>query len=320
MLEFELVRSLSQRLQPKRGDTHRGIGDDAAVLAPPPGHELVVTSDTLVADRHFPADIGAADIGFKALAVNLSDVAAMGAQPAWLTLALTVPELTAPWSDAFLDGALAAIGSAAVDIVGGDTTRGPLSITVTAFGLVPTGAAILRSGAQPGDLICVTGTLGDAALGLRLWREREGDSVDRQHAWLWQRLHRPQWRCGHVMQGRAHAAIDLSDGLAADLGHVLAASDCGARINVDTLPASTAFAALCPANDRLRLQLAGGDDYELCMILPASEYADTAQALDCPLTVIGEIEAERGLRLVDNAGVAVAADECAGWDHFRAKI
>lgn len=316
MQEFELIRLLSQRLRASRADTRLGMGDDAAILAPPPGHELVVTSDTLVAGRHFPEDAAAADIGFKSLAVNLSDVAAMGAQPAWMTLALTSPELQLDWCEAFVDGALQAIGECGADIVGGDTTRGPLSITVTAFGLLPANTAIRRSGAQPGDLICVTGTLGDAALGLRLWQS--GATVgDGETQWLCQRLHRPQWRPGWLMRDYAHAAIDLSDGLAADLGHILNASACGARINVDALPTSSAFAALCPTADRRALQLAGGDDYELCVVLPAQHYQKLADRLDCPLTQVGEIQVEPGVQLVDHTGAALADGDYLGWDHFR---
>lgn len=314
MQEFELIEMLRQRLQIGRDDTRLGMGDDAAIIAPPAGCELVVTSDTLVAGRHFPADTAAFDIGFKALAVNLSDVAAMAAAPAWVTLALTVPELQADWCEAFIDGALAAIGHANVDIVGGDTTRGPLSITVTAFGLVPDGGAVLRSGAQADDLVCVTGTLGDAALGLRLWQAGRTDGDAAQ--WLCRRLQNPQWRNGVAMHGLARAALDLSDGLASDLGHILAASGCGACIDVDALPTSAAFTALCPARDRRKLQLAGGDDYELCIVVPEKAFAALADALDCPLTAVGRIEAEPGLHFVDGAGLPVTADYF-GWDHFR---
>ena len=314
MREFELIATLRRRLRSGRDDTRLGPGDDAAIVAPPAGHELVITSDTLVVGRHFPVDTAAFDIGFKALAVNLSDVAAMAATPAWVTLALTAPQLHADWCTAFIDGALAAIGDADVDIVGGDTTRGPLSITVTAFGLLPSGSAVRRDGARPGDLVCVTGTLGDAALGLRLWQAGNSDGAAAQQ--LCRRLRQPQWRHGVAMRGLAHAALDLSDGLAADRGHMLAASGCGARVNVDALPASAAFAALCPADQRHALQLAGGDDYELCMAVPENALDALAAALDCDLTVVGCIQAQPGLRLVDAAGEAVTLQQ-PGWDHFR---
>src|SRR5699024_4839311 len=284
MREFELIRTLTGRLPAGRSDTRLGTGDDAAVVAPPAGHELVVTTDTLVAGRHFPGDAPAADIGYKAMAVNLSDVAAMGAAPAWATVALTAPALQTDWCEALQSGMLQAIGDAPVDIIGGDTTSGPLSVTVTAFGLLPCGSAVRRSGARPGDRICITGTLGDAALGLQLWQQGVVPDNDTAAQWLRARLHRPQWRDGTAMQGLAHAAIDISDGLASDLTHVLEASGCGARIEADRLPSSTAFDTLCPPDQRHALQLAGGDDYELCIVLPPAHVEPLAAALSCPLT------------------------------------
>ncbi len=315
MREFELVERLAKRLAARRPDTVVGIGDDAAVLAPPPGEQVVVTTDTLIAGRHFPEDATAEDVGYKALAVNLSDVAAMGATPAWATLALSTPELDANWCDAFIDGALQAIGRQPVDILGGDTTRGPLAITVTVLGLVSAGKAVTRSGALPGDRICVTGTLGDAALGLRHWMAASR-AHDQHLDYLFERLHRPRWRAGAALIGRVHAAIDISDGLMADLGHILAASRCGACIDVDVLPASPAFDAVCPRAERRRLQLAGGDDYELCLVLPERQIAPMRRLLDCRLTVIGTIQAAPGLRLVDASGRAVTSEGYAGWDHF----
>lgn len=315
MQEFDLIRRLHARLRATRADTCLGTGDDAAVIAPPPGHDLVVSSDTLIAGRHFPEDAAAADIGYKALAVSLSDVAAMGATPAWATLALTAPQLQPAWCDAFVDGIVQATAPVGVDVVGGDTTRGTLSLTSTVFGLVPSGQAVRRDGAQPGDVVCVTGTLGDAALGLRLWLA--GRRTGTHAAWLCQRLHRPQWRQGTALPGVAHAAIDLSDGLLADLGHILEASDCGARIDADALPASAAFDALCPPAERRRLQLAGGDDYEQCITVPQSAWATLAARPDCAVTPIGVIQAQAGLRVVDTDGVALAAADYPGWDHFR---
>ena len=320
MQEFDLIQRLVQRLHATRTDTRFGIGDDAAVIAPPPGYEVVVTTDTLVAGRHFPCDVGAGDIGFKTLAVSLSDVSAMGAEPAWATLTLTVPELEADWCNAFIDGALQAIGPHQVDIVGGDTTRGPLSITGTVFGLVPVGRAVMRHGARPGDVICVTGTLGDAALGLRLWQQREAASRPAATAdvdWLYRRLHRPQWRSGVALAGAVHAAVDISDGVLADLSHIAAASDCGARLYADALPVSAAFESLCPAAERRRLQLAGGDDYELCVTLPPAAVTTLAAQLDCPLTAVGEVEAQPGVRVVAADGSRLSVNDFPGWDHFR---
>jgi len=320
MREFDLVAQLTERLRARRGDTRLAIGDDAAVIAPPSGQEVAVTIDTLIAGRHFPADTPAFDIGYKALAVNLSDLAAMGAQPAWATIALAVPELEAAWCDAFIDGAQAAIGDAEVDIVGGDTTRGALSVTVTAIGLLPAGRAITRAGACVGDAIAVTGTLGDAALGLDYWPEYvDAADAPRDIAYLLSRLSRPDWRAGAAVRDLAHAAIDVSDGLAADLGHILAASGVGACIDVDALPASGSLCRCVGSADaRRRLQLTGGDDYELCIVLPHAQLGAAAALLGCRLTCIGTIEAEPGLRRVDDRGVTVPIPGYAeaGWDHF----
>lgn len=317
MQEFDLIGRLAQRLQAKRCDTRQGLGDDAAVITPPPGHDMVVTTDTLVAGRHFPDDAVAFDIGFKSLAVSLSDVAAMGATPAWATIALTTPELESSWCETFMDGAVQAIGNMDVDIMGGDTTSGPLSITGTVHGLVPAGQAVKRSGARPGDLVCVTGTLGDAALGLRLWNTRKQIEPNCDIEWLHGRLNRPQWRNGAALAGVAHATIDLSDGLLADLGHILTASGCGAHIDASRLPSSRAFDTWCPAMDRNRLQLAGGDDYELCVVLPESAYSSLAQRLDCTLTPIGEIRKQKGFRVEDADGRPLPVSDFPGWDHFR---
>ena len=315
MREFALIDRLAARLASRRPDTRIGIGDDAALIAPPAGEELAITTDTLIAGRHFPHDTPARDVGYKAVAVNLSDLAAMGATPAWITIALAAPALEAQWCDAFVDGACDAIGASAVDIVGGDTTRGDLSITITAIGHLPVGTALRRSAAQAGDLIAVTGTLGDAAHGLRRWPMRARATADERYCIS--RLARPQWRDGAALRGIAHAAIDVSDGLLADLGHVLAASACGARVDVDALPASAALRRCTAREPRREYQLTGGDDYELCITL-APEALDRARAaLDCPLTVIGEIEMETGLRLFDAHGTSVRASGPGGWDHFH---
>ena len=314
MREFALIDRLSQRLANRRADTRLGIGDDGALVAPSAGQELAITTDTLIAGRHFPVDTPAFDIGYKALAVNLSDLAAMGADPAWVTIALAAPELNAGWCDALLDGALAAIGDASVDIVGGDTTRGELSLTITAIGCLPAGAALRRSGARVGDLIAVTGTLGDAAYGLQCWPTRDNATRDQQ--FFIDRLARPQWRPGAALRGLVNAAIDISDGLAADLEHVLSASEVGARLDIDTLPTSESMMRSCDRETRLGLQWSGGDDYELCVTLNEAQLDRARAAIDCPLTVIGEIEAEIGLRAFDRHGVRWNSDKARGWDHF----
>ena len=314
MREFALIDRLKTRLASRRTDTRLGIGDDAALIAPAAGEELAITTDTLIAGRHFPSDTPAFDIGYKAIAVNLSDLAAMGADPAWVTLALAAPELEEAWCDGFLDGACAAMGDGPIDIIGGDTTRGDLSITVTAIGRLPAGGALRRSRAQPGDVIAVTGTLGDAAHGLHCWKERAKANAD--ETFCIERLARPRWRNGAALRAFAHAAIDISDGLVADLGHVLAASGVGARVDVDALPVSQALEGCVDAAQMRACQLGGGDDYELCVTLAPADMARAQAALDCPLTVIGQVEAEAGLRLVDAAGRPFAWAGAAGWDHF----
>jgi len=234
MTEFTLIERIRARAA-TRPDVLLGIGDDAALLAVPAGQALVVTTDTLIAGVHFPAETAPADIGWKALAVNLSDLAAMAATPAWCTLALTLPDADGDWVDAFLDGFLELAEQHGVALVGGDTTGGPLSITVTAQGFVPSDVALRRDGAQAGDDIWVTGTLGDAAGGLAQWQRQGLMSAKLRH-----RLDRPTPRvaAGLGLRGLAHAAIDVSDGLAADLGHVLAASRLGAEVELGRLPTS----------------------------------------------------------------------------------
>ena len=311
MDEFALIRRYFSGLAAAREGVALGIGDDAALLAPRPGHQLVVTCDTLIRGRHFPDDTAAFDIGWKSLAVNLSDLAAMGAQPRWFLLALSLPEADERWLADFCAGMKTLADRHGVALVGGDTTRGALSITITAMGEVPAGAALLRDGARVGDCVCVTGTLGDAAAGLTLLRTGTRDPA------LLARLDRPEPRiaAGLALRGIAHAAIDLSDGLAGDLQHILDASGVGAEVRTDELPCSPAFLRLSPLASRLTLQLAGGDDYELCLCI-APDRIDTARAaLDVPLTVVGRITAQTGLRCVDSSGAAIAFERSA-YRHF----
>lgn len=310
-MEFELIRRHFSRLAPDAPGLRLGIGDDCALVEVPPAHELAVTTDTLVAGRHFPQATAPFDIGWKALAVNLSDLAAMGAEARWFTLALTLPSADAAWLEGFADGLQALARQCGLALIGGDTTRGPLSITVTAMGVVPAGAALRRSGARPGDRICVTGTLGDAALALRLL-----DSPSLPAA-LRERLERPQPRlaAGLALRGLATAALDLSDGLAGDLGHILAASGVGAEISLQALPASAWFNGLAPDAERLELMLRGGDDYELCVCLPPEAVAEARARLDVPLAEIGSIVAEAGLFAIDETGARQGLD-AVGYRHF----
>lgn len=313
--EFDLIARIRARAG-RRDDVVLGIGDDAALLRVPPGMELVVSTDTLVAGRHFPDDTAPADIGWKALAVNLSDLAAMGATPAWATLALTLPEADADWLEAFLDGWCELADAHGIALVGGDTTRGPLSITVGMHGFAPAGSALQRDGAGANDDVWVTGTLGDAAGALRQWR---GGGL--QSAKLRYRLDRPTPRIdvGLAVRELATAAIDLSDGLAADLGHVLARSGVGAQVDLGRLPTSRTLADHFPdERARWRLQLAGGDDYELCFTAPAAQALAIEQALaacDVGATVVGRITRTPGLVLLDPEGATFVLP-VAGYDHF----
>lgn len=317
MSEFDAIRRLTADLPTAGADVVVGPGDDGAVLRPPAGAELVVVTDTLVGGRHFPEDTLAADVGWKALAVNLSDLAAMGADFGWVVVALSVPEHDAAWLEGFAAGLGELLHESDTALVGGDLTRGPLTVTVTAIGTVPAGGALRRSGARAGDAVCVTGTLGDAALGLARW-SGGAPPADARDAHLHRRLTRPRPRPGAVLRGIAHAAVDVSDGLAADLGHMLAASGVGARIVLDRLPRSSAFAALCPSGHRAAHQLAGGDDYELCIALPPEDVNAAAAVLGCGLTRIGEIESEPGLRVADARGEPVAVP--GGYDHFAGGV
>ena len=316
MSEFSLIDLIRDRCAIAREDVRIGIGDDAAVLSVPANHQLVVSTDTLVAGVHFPRDTSASDIGWKALAVNLSDLAAMGATPAWATLALTLPNADRRWIDGFCDGFAALAGEFKLALVGGDTTRGPLSITITIHGFVPDGTALLRSGARVGDGVFVTGTLGDAAAGLRRIADVSGDDP------LVQRLNRPTPRVaqGLALRGVAHACIDVSDGLLADLGHICTASGVAAEIDVDSLPASSEFLSAGTRDERRVWQLAGGDDYELCFTAPeagSSMLLSDLARTGCAATRIGRIVAGSGVRVVDSTGGEIDAP-ATGWDHFRA--
>jgi len=317
MDEFALIRKHFRKLLPGSSDVLLGVGDDCALLLPPPGEELAVTTDTLVAGRHFDHQLRAEDIGWKSLAVSLSDLAAMGARPRWFVLALTLERTDEDWLEAFTRGLKAMAAAAGIALVGGDTTRGPLSITITAMGTVAAGQALRRSSAKPGDAVCVTGTLGDAALALELGLATQCARFDADREYLKLRLNRPKPRlaAGHALRGLAHAAIDLSDGLAGDLRHILEESWVGAEIWAGKLPQSEAFQHLSPAASRLALQASGGDDYELCVCIPQERLAEARRKVDVPLTEIGRITRTPGLRWLDAAGAALAV-ELSGYNHF----
>lgn len=316
MSEFDLIEQIRAAGLVSQPDTLLGIGDDAALLQPPPGMDLVACVDTLVSGVHYPVDSDAADIGYKALAVNLSDLAAMGAEPRWATLALTLKQHDRPWIAAFMEGFAAAATPAGVDLVGGDTTQGPEVVTVQALGLVPTGTAMTRDGAGVGDSIIVTGTLGDAALALRRLQRNEPVSQ-----FLLNRLNRPTARVAAGLKVRelATAAIDISDGLAQDLNHILRASAVGATVRVDSLPASEEVVRTDVVL-RQQLQLSGGDDYELCFTVPQDKVQAALAVLGelgCGGQIVGTTTSLPGLRFESEDGTPVVPAIDSGYEHFQ---
>ena len=324
--EFDLIRRHFQR--PGRAQppgVALGIGDDCALLVPEPGHQLAVSTDMLVEGRHFLPGADPTALGHKALAVNLSDLAAMGARPLGFTLALALPQADDGWLTAFARGLFALADAHACPLVGGDTTRGPLNLCITVFGELAPGEALLRSAAKPGDDIYLSGRTGEARLALALLQQEAwavqacGADALARHPELQQRLDQPSPRLplGRALAGVAHAAIDVSDGLAADLGHILAASGVGAELDLAALPLAPALQAL-PQERRLDCLLSGGDDYELVFTVAPEQraaVAAAAQASGTLVTRIGRTTATPGL-------VAVRADgsrlplAVRGFDHF----
>ncbi|MCG8486261.1 MAG: thiamine-phosphate kinase [Chromatiales bacterium] len=318
--EFALINQYFKQLTTPRQDVVLGIGDDAALLQVPEESLLVVSVDTMVSGVHFFEDVAADALGHKALAVNLSDMAAMGAEPSWATLALTLPEVDEQWIADFCRGFAGLANRYNVSLIGGDTTRGPLSVTVQIHGVVPKHQAMRRAGARVGDDIYVTGTLGDAALGLRVLESAQALTADQQT--LVNRLERPQPRveAGLALRQLAHSAIDLSDGLLADLGHILTQSGVGASLQLEQLPLSAELISVMGDDMDWSRVVSAGDDYELCLTLPAAcreEVAAVARQLSLPITRIGSIEAEPGLRCFDKPGKPWHSPQL-GFDHFRA--
>ena len=320
MGEFELIRRYFQRAGDANPAVTLGIGDDCALLQPAPGMQVAISSDMLVEGHHFFPDVDPEALGHKALAVNLSDLAACGARPLAFTLALSLPRADAAWLEGFARGLFALADAHSCTLMGGDTTRGPLNICITVFGEVPKGEALLRSGGRPGDELWVSGTLGDARLALEALQGKRALNPDLLQAAL-QRLERPTPRValGLALRGIASAAMDLSDGLAGDLGHLLQASGCGARLEaiaLNALPA--AHDASLDEASRLALVLGGGDDYELLFSAPAAQrdaVLAAGRAAGVPLSRIGRLEAEPGLRLVDAQGHLLDG-RYASYDHF----
>ena len=307
MDEFQLIDRFFCR-QTLSDGVKVGIGDDGAVLTTRGDQDLVVVTDTLVEGVHFSSDVEPSDLGHKALAVNLSDLAAMGAEPDWATLNLVLPTADSKWLEEFSIGFFSLADLCHVTLVGGDTSCGPLNLTVTAGGWVPRGQALCRTGARNRDLIYVSGTVGDAALGLQLVSGPDGLSEHGENRVV-ERLRRPEPRIllGQALRPLATAAIDLSDGLAADLAHVAVASGgLGVVIEEDRLPLSAEALALRTRKQLIPLALGGGDDYELCFCVPPEhreEIDRLGNQLRLPLTMIGQMDTTPGIWLVGESGV-----------------
>lgn len=302
--EFDIIRQYFTSTI-SRADVVLGIGDDAAILTVPNDHQLVQSVDTLVASVHFPVDTSPQNIACKALAVNLSDMAAMGAEPAWFTLAITLPNDDEKWLKAFSESLSSLAEKYNIQLIGGDTTNGPLCISITINGFVPAGKALTRNNAQPQDKIYVSGTIGDAALALAEW---QGQCLLREESigYLKERLNqpKPQIELGLLLREYASSCIDISDGLIADLGHITDSSHVGAKINFEKIPRSKEFdlnltdeALIVP------LVLSGGDDYELCFTIPFTKQAEFEKSVKenkMSVTCIGEIESQSGVRCIKN--------------------
>ncbi|MET0268031.1 MAG: thiamine-phosphate kinase [Duganella sp.] len=317
--EFDLIKEYFQRPQRANRAT-LGIGDDCALLTPTPGLQTAISSDMLVEGRHFFAGEDPLRLGHKSLAVNLSDLAAMGARPVGFTLALALPQAERHWLAGFSQGLFALADQFNIELIGGDTTKGPLTICITVFGELRPGQALRRSAAVADDDIWISGTLGDARLALAAYRnELQLDQAAHQQAAQRMHLPTPRVALGALLaeQGLAHAAVDISDGLIGDLGHILGLSGVGATLDVDALPPGAVLATQ-PAALRRAFTAAGGDDYELCFTAPAAARAAivaAAASVATPVTRVGRITLEPGLRLVDAQGQLLDL-KLASFDHF----
>jgi len=315
--EFEIIRRYFAR-ESSAKDIRAGIGDDGAVLIPSQGRDLISVVDTLVYGIHYPETLAPEDIGYRAVAVNLSDVAAMGARPRWMTLALTLADSEPAWLDGFARGLFAAADEHALALVGGDTTRGTETvISVQIIGDVDPGKAMLRAGAQPGDTIYLSGSIGDAAAGLSILQSGlpRSDDVD----YLIRRFTRPAARIevGAAISAIAHAAIDLSDGLYSDLGKLLAASSVAGSLELADIPLSSHITNLMGEDDALRFALGGGDDYELCFTASVAEDEIGAirESSGVAITRVGQVLEGSGLQCLRNGDEYGYQD--AGYRHFR---
>jgi len=321
MKEFELIKQFFTEQAVKRKDVLLGIGDDCAVVSSTENQNIVVTTDTLVAGVHFPLGTSPKAIGHKAVAVNLSDIAAMGAKPSWISLAITLPEVNDDWLSEFCSGVFELCEYYNVQLIGGDTTQGPLSITITAQGITPEGKYLSRSGAKSGDWLYVTGELGDAALALQHYKESvltENDIIEQVQNKL--DFPKPRVLAGQALREYASAAIDISDGLLSDLGHICQASNVGANIVLDAIPLSDAMKKSQSFDDSVHLALNGGDDYELLFTVSEDKKVGMETALShagTAITCIGQINASQIISTtLNNKAVPIRNS---GFEHFSSK-
>ncbi|ROS01626.1 thiamine-phosphate kinase [Sinobacterium caligoides] len=319
MNEFDLIARFFRRQHDGEGVVLDN-GDDCAVLDIEPEQQLVVSIDTMVAGVHFLASMPSRDLGYRALATALSDLAAMGAQPRWFTLALTLPAIDEAWLAGFSEGLFELADKHQMALIGGDTTRGPLTISIQVHGVVTRGQYLSRAAAEEGDIIAVTGSLGDAAAGLRV-AQRQSLAETAEEAFLLRRFERPTARIeeGLLLRDYSRCAIDISDGLLADLGHICAGSGLGAEIEAALLPCSSALSTV-NSNERLEFQLRGGDDYELCVTVARENWSTLAaqfSSRDWPLTKIGRMVAGSGVCVHDGDEALSALPMSAnGFKHF----
>ena len=318
MSEFDLINQFFKTTIVKRDDVLLGIGDDCAILSPPSNKALAVSTDTLISGVHFPESTCAEDIGYKSLAVNLSDLAAMGAEPAWASLAISLPEANKNWLQGFMQGFNELAEKHKLSLIGGDTTHGPLSVTVTITGFVDSRTVLKRSNAKVGDSIFVTGTLGDAFIGLETILNKLKPS-DNYMEYCIERLNRPQpqLEAGQLLTAFSVAAIDISDGLMADLNHICQASGVGAKLNIDKLPLSEALMRYYKNNPDWQRILSAGDDYELCFTCPDNQLSEMKQLMkrhEIDISCIGEITDSSEIKCYLND--EIQSFKLAGYNHF----
>ena len=313
--EFDLIRRIAAKVSPRQ-ETRLGIGDDCALVQIPQGHELAITVDTMVEGTHFLKGTDPRNLGHKLLAVNLSDLAAMGAEPLWCTLALTLPDLDPIWLEDFLEGFFNLAKRHHIEVIGGDTTQGPRAMTVQALGKIPTGEALRRSHAKVGDLIYVSGPIGGAGLGLRM---RQNLTTLKDKAALDAlECPTPRTALGRDLRGIAHACIDISDGLLADLGHILNSSEVGATIDIEAIPLLASVRSYCSETGDIGFPLTSGDDYELCFTVPRAQRSRVDSLLEQHQLqggVIGEIVKNKGLHVQQGGHALLLKGK--GYEHFK---